>query len=149
MGARTSSGSSEPAARAQAAEELGDEPAGGARTAAGDEPAGILPCDGATPGVPRLEGYEGVRIPGTYWVDLVFNGVEWSPATYLRMPHHHATRLELTNVLAFPSLLARQTERVRFVVEITSREIRQVLDRREWRATYYARIVDVCVPAQR
>jgi hypothetical protein len=89
-----------------------------------------------------------VQVPATYWLEMVFNGSEWWPAEHIPMPHHHATRLELTNVTAFPALAAHQDQRLRFTVEVTSREIQQVSGRREWRARYYARIVAVCVPDQ-
>ena len=86
-------------------------------------------------------------MPATYWVEMIFDGGEWRPADHIAMPHHHASRLELANQADFPALTARQGERVRFTVEMTSREIHQVAGRREWRATYRARIIAVCIPA--
>jgi hypothetical protein len=62
------------------------------------------------------------------------------------MPHHHATRLELTNVAAFPALAHHRDSRVRLTVDIRSRDTRKVPNRNEWRATYAATIVDACVP---
>jgi hypothetical protein len=62
------------------------------------------------------------------------------------MPHHHATRLELTNVAAFPALARHRDRRVRLTIDVTSREIRKVSDRNEWRATYAATIVQACLP---
>ena len=87
-----------------------------------------------------------VQVPATYWVEMISDGNEWRPAEHIPMPHHHATRLELVNLADFPALAARQGERLRFTVEIASREIHQVSGRREWRATYHARIVAVCIP---
>jgi hypothetical protein len=37
-------------------------------------------------------------------------------------------------------------DRVRFTLDVTSRDIRQVARRSEWRATWFARIVGVCLP---
>ena len=68
-------------------------------------------------------------------------------ADNLPMPYHHATRLELTNVAAFPSLAKHRGVRVRLTIDITSRDIRKVPNRNEWRATYAARIVRACRPA--
>ena len=103
-------------------------------------------CGAPPPGVPRLESYWNVRVPGTYWLDMVFSGDEWQPPEVLPMPYHHATRLELIHGAELPSLSAHQSERLRFTVEITSREVHQVAGRQEWRATYVARVVGVCVP---
>jgi hypothetical protein len=77
---------------------------------------------------------------------MTFNGSEWWPVDHVPMPHHHATRLELTNVMAFPALASHQGKRLRFTVELSSRDIHQVPGRREWRVTCFARIVSVCVP---
>jgi hypothetical protein len=96
--------------------------------------------------VARLASYVDVQVPATYWVEMISDGGEWRPADHIPMPHHHATRLELVNLADFPALNAHHGERVRFTVEITSREIRQVPARGEWRATYHARIVGVCIP---
>ena len=101
-------------------------------------------CGEPRPGVPRLESYAGVQIPGTYWVDMTFDGREWSPATPIGMPAHHASRLELTNLADFPALASHQAGRLRLSVEITAREVREVASRNQWRAEYYARIVEAC-----
>jgi hypothetical protein len=45
----------------------------------------------------------------------------------------------------FLSLSAHRNKRVRFTFEITSRDIRRVADRNEWRATYSARIFALCL----
>jgi hypothetical protein len=62
---------------------------------------------------------------------MVFEGKEWMPANPVSMPHHHATRLALTNTAAFPVLTTHQDKRLRVTVEILSREIHQVSDRAE------------------
>lgn len=115
-------------------------------TPQGGERDDLLPCEQAAPAVAALTSYVDVQVPGTYQVDMILDGGEWRPADPIAMPHHHATRLELSNVADFPALAARHGERVRFTLEITSREIQQVSGRREWRATYGARIVAVCLP---
>jgi len=111
----------------------------------GVEHGGLPGCGDAAPGAPRLESYADVQIPATYWVDMTFDGGEWRPAAPIAMPHHHATRLVLTDVTDFAALADHQGERVRFTVEVTSREIHQVVGRRAWRATYYARILAACI----
>jgi hypothetical protein len=104
-------------------------------------------CRAPSAGVRRLDSYAAVEIPGRYWVEMVFDGREWAPADPLPMPRHHATRLELTNVGEISALTAPRAERLRFTIEITSREIRQVADREQWRATYFARVLEVCAPS--
>jgi hypothetical protein len=100
--------------------------------------------------VPRLASYNDVQVPGRYWVDVTWQDGEWRPADPLPMPHHHATRLELTNLAAFPALVRHRDARVRVTIDVTSRDVRKVPDRNEWRATYAATIVEACVaPAAR
>lgn len=101
------------------------------------------------PEIRHLQSYWDVQLQAVYWIDLVFNGTEWWPETTLPMPHHHATRLELTNMADFPALAAHQASRVRFTLEVTTRDIQQVPGRHQWRVTYHARIVGVCAPALR
>lgn len=113
-------------------------------TSPGGQHGSLPPCEESAPAVARLESYLDLQIPATRWVEMISDGSEWRPADHIAMPHHHATRLELANLADFPALTAHQSERVRFTIEITSREIRQVPGRREWRATYHARIVAVC-----
>ena len=117
-------------------------------TSPGDQQGSLAPpCEESAPAVARLESYRDLQVPATYWVEMISDdGSEWRPADHIPMPPHHATRLELANLADFPGLTARPGERVRFTVEITSREIHQVSGRREWRATYRARIVAVCRP---
>jgi hypothetical protein len=95
------------------------------------------------PSVVELVSYLDVKLPSTYWVEMVPGGTTWVPAKHIPMPHHHATALVLENLDAFAAQLAGAT-RARFVVEITSRDIQAVPNRREWRTSYFARIVDAC-----
>jgi len=108
--------------------------------------AGLSPCGESAPAVPRLASYVDLEIPATRWVDMISDGGEWQPEAHIPMPHHHASRLELANLGDFPDLAAHRGGRIRLTVEITSREVRQVPGRREWRATYHARIVAACIP---
>jgi hypothetical protein len=106
-----------------------------------------LPRCGEPPsGIRRLESYWDVQLPATYWLDMVFKENEWQPAESLPMPPHHATHLELIHGTVLRALSVHQTERLRFTVEITSRDVQPVAGRREWRATYVARVVGVCAP---
>ena len=110
-------------------------------------PAATVPaCGEPAAGARKLDSYVTAEVPGTYWLDMVFESTEWRPAETIAMPHHHATRLELTNVAEHPALAASQGNRLRFTVELFARDIRQVAGRQEWRATYQARIVAVCAP---
>src|SRR5687768_17241709 len=52
---------------------------------------------GWPPAVAELASYENVRVPDTYWLDMVRASHGWEPARRLKMPLHHATRLELVN----------------------------------------------------
>jgi hypothetical protein len=107
-------------------------------------------CAEPPAGVAQLASYVDVKVPAKYWVDMAWQDGEWRPAEHLPMPHHHATRLELTNVTELASLAAHRNKRVRITVRIASREVRKVPGRNEWRATYRARILDTCVhPAGR
>jgi hypothetical protein len=102
----------------------------------------------AEPTCPQLSSYVTVEVPGTYWVDVTFER-EWTPAEYIPMPHHHATRLELTNEAELPALAAHRTQRVRLTIAIESREIYRAgsRDTGAWRAIYRARILEACVPS--
>jgi hypothetical protein len=112
---------------------------------AAGRPAKLPACGPAPAGAARLASYVGVQVPGTYSVDVTWQDGEWRPADNLPMPHHHATRLELTNAAAFTSLDGHRAERVRLTVEITARDVRKVSGRGQWRTTYHARILDACV----
>ena len=93
----------------------------------------------------KLASYLDVEIPGTYWIDMHDDGTGWRPVEHLPMPHHHATRLELTNAADFAERLRGIGRRARFVIEIRSREICPVAGS-SWRATYHAHILEMCAP---
>src|SRR4051812_11932936 len=103
----------------------------------------VRPCESS--GFTELTDYTELKLPGVYWVDAHFDGVDWSPTRTPQMPHHHASRLELQNVADFPAADQHREQPYRFTVQILSRTIVQSAER-EWRATYYARILSVCVP---
>jgi hypothetical protein len=104
-------------------------------------------CDAPPPtDVAKLESYVDLTVPSRYWVEMVWQDGEWWPAEHIPMPHHHATRIDLTNVAAFIPPRHR-TGRVRLVVEIASRSIRKLPSRNEWRVTYSAKVLGACALA--
>lgn len=103
----------------------------------------VPPC--APTGFSELQSYGELELPGVYWVDMRFDGLEWSPVRTPEMPLHHGSRLDVQNVADFPQLDLHRARPVRMTVEVSSRTIIQVRER-EWRATYHARILDVCAP---
>jgi hypothetical protein len=114
---------------------------------ASDKRGPLAKCAGSPPaGVTELASYNDVQVPARYWIDVSWRDGEWQATEHLPMPHHHATRLELTNVAVFPALARHRDRHVRLTLDITSRDIRKVPDRNEWRATYAATIVQACLP---
>ena len=115
--------------------------------AAEAQPEGSGPgrCGALGPGVLPLTSYVSAAVPGTYALEMVWRGNEWTPAEYIDLPLHHAGRLELSGP-ELERLVAHQNRRLRFTVAITDRTIEAVPNRREARVTYRARVVDVCVP---
>lgn len=77
-----------------------------------------------------------------YTLDVYPRDGGWWWNGHLPMPYHHATRIEWTNVSDFPSLTGSTTPH-RFTFVMDKRDIVKVPKRREWRATYYARILRV------
>jgi hypothetical protein len=110
-------------------------------------PGRLAACQKMSAEIPQLRSYAGVKIPGTYWLDMICEEDAWRPADAIGMPLHHASRLELSGLASFPALTAHRHERVRFTIELTSREIFKVPDRSQWRATYHARVVGLCLPS--
>ena len=106
----------------------------------------IVACGESPPDVPILASFWDVQLPALYWLDMAYEGSAWAPAIAIPMPYHHATRLELTNVGDFPALADHSNTKVRFTLELLSRDIRPSANQREWRTTYKARIVSVCIP---
>ena len=85
-------------------------------------------------------------MPGVYWLDVRRADHGWEPGEPIRMPTHHATRLELTNAAEMPLLGGRTGARARVVVELTDRDVQHDAARSTWFATYRARVVEVCAP---
>ena len=101
-------------------------------------------CTDAT--IERLEDYALVADGRRYVVDVARDATHgaWEPTPLPRMPHHHASRLALRGLPDHPGLASLREPRARFVIEVLSRTVEQVPGRREWRAEYVARVVDVC-----
>ena len=117
---------------------------------ASDKTVGLAKCGGTPPAnVQRLASFIDIQVPSRYWVDVTWRGGQWHPADPLPMPHHHATRLELTNEAAFPALTKHREGRVRLTIDVSSRETHKVPNRNDWRTTYTATIVQACVPSTR
>jgi len=76
-----------------------------------------------------------------YALEVVFREGEFQPVAMPRMPHHHGSRFEWHGVPA--SARPELDRRYVFDFIVTEVDIRQVPGRREWRATYHARVEDV------
>jgi len=94
----------------------------------------------------RLASYWDVKIPASYWIDMTFDGTEWTPAAPIPAPPHHASRLELADLPGAVASGNQMDQRVRFTIEITSRDIQPVAGRGQWRVTYRARVISACWP---
>ncbi len=81
-----------------------------------------------------------------FWLDVTWDTTSrsWQPAQPLDMPHHHASRFEWTGLDAFPQLGNHKASRLRFVTQPAAADIQKVPGRREWRATYTAKVTSVC-----
>lgn len=93
----------------------------------------------------HLEDYALVADGRRYRVDVIRDVTTgaWEPTPLPRMPYHHASRLALRGLGDHPEL-ATVGDRARLVIEMVSHTIEQVPGRREWRAEYVARVIDVC-----
>jgi hypothetical protein len=113
------------------------------------EAAGPPPCGDPDPGTPALTDFQDVEAGRRFWVDVAHDerAGEWLPVASIRMPHHHASRIEWRNLDAFPAIAAARSGRLRFFFVVTARDVRQVPGRHEWRATYTATLTDVCALA--
>jgi hypothetical protein len=103
-------------------------------------------CEAPPAGARHLESFRDVEVPATYWLEMAFSEEQWRPAEPLPMPAHHATRIELIHGSELASLSAHRKDRVRFTIEIVSKDVQPVAGRHAWRATYVARVVSVCMP---
>ena len=95
------------------------------------------------PQAEKLASFYEVRMRSTYWIEMYDDGAGWQPIEHLPMPHHHATRIELTNAAAFEGLFRRGPRRARFVLEMRARELAAAAAG-PWRMTYRALILEAC-----
>jgi hypothetical protein len=117
------------------------------RLAVAATPGSLPPCN-TDQSFPRLHDY-GALTPGlSLYVDVKADQVgELVPIGPIAMPDRHASRLEWTNLAAWPVLeqAANTVLRIRFIY--LDRQIAKVPERLQWRATYRARIEEVCRPS--
>ena len=71
---------------------------------------------------------------------------EWWPEKLPRMPRHHGSRLQWTNLVEHPELSAATSHRLRFTFELLSHKIEHVPSQHRWRAEYRAKLDSVCRP---
>jgi hypothetical protein len=76
-----------------------------------------------------------------YTLDVVFRDGGFWPVKMPRMPYHHGSRFEWHGQLSRAERKPGRRHRFEFIV--TRREIHKVPGRRQWRATYHARVVRV------
>jgi hypothetical protein len=91
--------------------------------------------------------FEGLIQKGvTYRAKITFNTEQgWHTVVKLRVPYHHAARIEWTNLDEYPSLEKQgarmQRHWIRF--ELVSREVVKLASQERWNTTYRCRIVAV------
>lgn len=70
---------------------------------------------------------------------------EWHTVSRLKLPYHHAGRIEWLNLKDFPELNkpSRGPLLKHFVFKVTEEEVYKVSGQRRWNTTYYCRIVAV------
>jgi hypothetical protein len=93
--------------------------------------------------VPRLDSYVGIAPQSEFYVD-----VKWEepggfvPATPIKMPLHHSSRLEWTNLEQWPVLRQRREQVLRIRFKYLGEKIP---DQNRWSVTYSAEIEDICL----
>lgn len=96
--------------------------------------------------VPRLDSYLGIAPRSEFYVD-----VKWEepggfvPATPIKMPLHHSSRLEWTNLKQWPTLRQRHERVLRIRFKYLGAKIEKIPDQNRWSATYSAEIEDICL----
>jgi len=89
-----------------------------------------------------LKALGSVNIGGqVYALQVVWRAGHFWPVKQPRMPHHHASLIEWIGAAA--GLKASKGQKHTFEFIVTKREIRKVLGRRQWRATYWAEVLRV------
>jgi hypothetical protein len=96
--------------------------------------------------VPRLDSYIGIAPQSEFYVD-----VKWEkpggfvPTTPIKMPLHHSSRLEWTNLEQWPVLRQRHEQVLRIHFKYLGAKIEKIPDRNRWSATYSAEIEGICL----
>lgn len=82
-----------------------------------------------------------------YWINVIScnDSTGWCMADTPRMPMHHSSRIEWNNINEFPQLHGLRDQSLRFAFTYLSRDIEHVTGQHRWRATYFARIDNICI----
>ena len=96
--------------------------------------------------VPRLDSYFGIAPQSEFYVDVRWEEpIGFVPATPIKMPLHHSSRLEWTNLEQWLVLRQRHEQVLRIRLKYLGAEIKKVPDQYRWSATYSAEIEDICL----
>jgi hypothetical protein len=82
----------------------------------------------------------------TYRAQITFDDEQgWHTVVKLRVPYHHAARIEWVNLDEYPALGTpeRRSRRQRIQFEMVSREVAKVSGQDRWNTTYSCRIIGV------
>ncbi|HEX7509222.1 MAG TPA: hypothetical protein VF550_20790 [Polyangia bacterium] len=94
---------------------------------------------------PELTAFEQLRPGSAFHVEVKWDEKGgWIPAKPIAMPIHHASRIEWTNVQAWPVLAESRGVRLRFLAWLLVEDLEKVPGQHAWRATYQARIDGIC-----
>lgn len=106
-----------------------------------------IPADWMRPLPDALVSFEDVQVHRVYRLDVVRRDGHWMPARTLRMPLHHATRIEWTNLTDFEKTLGDADEAT-FVFRMERNETEPVKRPTgpSWRRTWFAKLERVVVP---
>ena len=96
--------------------------------------------------VPRLDSYRGIAPQMEFYVDVKWKEPgEFVPIAPVKMPYHHSSRLEWTNLERWPALRQRHGAVLRFRFKCLAAKIEKVPNQYRWWAAYSAEIEDVCL----
>ncbi len=111
-------------------------------------PGSVPPC--TTDQVfPMLRDYGALKPGMSLYVDVKADPVgELVPIASIAMPDRHASRLEYTNLADWPVLEQAANTVLRIGFTYLDRHIAKLPQRLQWRATYRARIQEVCRPSE-
>ena len=82
----------------------------------------------------------------TYRAEVSYDKKQgWHTSVRLRLPNHHAGRIEWVNLSEFPTLgkPGEGSRRLRIRFELVSRQVVKVQDHERWNTTYTCRILAV------